>query len=169
MSCRDEATGLRRYIVSGRQYDEVAPGILLGPEHWDYFGLRLIAEAILDLRRLNSEEREPASQKAALAGLEYANFGFDDGCLPPRVVIRDALEWLEAHQVKGTPCLVHCAAGISRSPFVVCLYLLPRFGWDLEETVRHLISRRREARPARIYLDYLQRWASSHGCAEGSP
>jgi len=157
---RDDATGLRRYIVGGRQYDEVVEGIFVGPEHWDYPGLRLVAEAILDLRWMNPEDRELASRKAAMAGLEYANFGFDDGCLPAEALLQDALQWLAERHGQGIPCLVHCSAGVSRSPFLLCLYLLPRFQWDLEETMRYLVSRRREALPARLYLDYLRRQVS---------
>ncbi len=163
---RDGATGLRRYVLGGRRYDEVVEGLFLGPEHWDYSGLRSIARAILDLRRMTPEEREVACGKATAAGLKYGNFGFEDGCLPPDELLRESLEWLEAHHGTGISCLVHCAAGISRSPFVVGLYLLPRFGWDLERTMGHLLSRRREILPAKIYLDYLRRRVSEKGGAK---
>ncbi len=158
--CQDESSGLRRYLVSGRQFDEVVPSLFVGPEHWDYRGLRSMVEAVVDLRRMIPEDRETIRRQAALAGLEYANFGFEDGCLPTEALLQDALTWLESRPRAGASGLVHCAAGISRSPFVVTLYLLPRFGWNLEEAAQHLARRRREARPARIYLDYLRRWAS---------
>jgi len=40
--CRDETTGLRRYLAGDRRYDEVVPGLFVGPDHWDYFSLQMM-------------------------------------------------------------------------------------------------------------------------------
>jgi len=65
---------------------------------------------------MSVEDRELASRKATLAGLEYFNVGFEDSCLPDEPTLQGALEWLRERHGKGKSCLVHCQAGKSRSP-----------------------------------------------------
>lgn len=56
------------------------------------------------------------------------------------------------------PVLVHCYAGVSRSPALVIAYLMATKGWGLEEAYDFVKERRRIIKPNRSFINQLEQW-----------
>ncbi|KAG6910573.1 hypothetical protein DXG01_009524 [Tephrocybe rancida] len=52
--------------------------------------------------------------------------------------------------------LIHCAAGISRSPTILAAYLLKRRGMSLKEALRHIVQARPQVSPNSGFLQQLK-------------
>lgn len=74
---------------------------------------------------------------------------------------RDVTEWIhEAVKQPRARVLVHCQAGASRSPTVVCAYLIRYYGASVEEALG-FINRRRTVVPNEGFMKQLEQYASS--------
>lgn len=62
----------------------------------------------------------------------------------------------EAREINGR-VLVHCACGVSRSPTLVCAYLIKHQSMSVENAVVHIHSRRSIIRPNSGFLRQLIR------------
>lgn len=94
---------------------------------------------------------------------EYERFGVTSNCIGDREWCRLILEddedekigkyFIEVHKIikegieKGKTVLVHCAAGISRSPSLIIAYLMIENGWDYDKAYRYVKDRRPYIRP----------------------
>lgn len=65
---------------------------------------------------------------------------------PPERVL-EAVAALEELLADGHSVLVQCAEGVSRAPFVVACLLARRRGWELDEAIAFVVSRRPIANP----------------------
>jgi protein-tyrosine phosphatase len=56
----------------------------------------------------------------------------------------------------GKKVLVHCAGGISRSPTIVCAYLMQENGWSRKEAIEYVSKRRLVIEPNDGFMDQLK-------------
>ncbi|XP_031726960.1 dual specificity protein phosphatase 16 [Anarrhichthys ocellatus] len=70
--------------------------------------------------------------------------------------IPQALHFIDAAMSSGDSVLVHCAAGISRSPALAVAYIMYRLGMDLDHAYRFVKERRPSISPNFNFLGQLQ-------------
>ncbi|XP_068580938.1 uncharacterized protein si:ch211-195b15.8 [Cebidichthys violaceus] len=70
--------------------------------------------------------------------------------------IPQALHFIDAAMSSGESVLVHCAAGISRSPALAVAYIMYRLGMDLDHAYRFVKERRPSISPNFNFLGQLQ-------------
>ena len=70
-------------------------------------------------------------------------------------ILDEAYRWIEEEKIKGN-VLVHCIAGVSRSSTVCLYYLMRRWRWTLEESLKQLRSVRPCVRPNDGFLKGLK-------------
>ncbi|XP_034396360.1 tyrosine-protein phosphatase MSG5 [Cyclopterus lumpus] len=70
--------------------------------------------------------------------------------------IPQALHFIDAAMSSGASVLVHCAAGISRSPALAVAYIMYRLGLDLDHAYRFVKERRPSISPNFNFLGQLQ-------------
>jgi len=64
------------------------------------------------------------------------------------------------------PVLVHCVAGVSRSPALAVCYLHERHGLSLPAALDHVRSRRAQANPHPLFLRVIQEYYQDRPAAE---
>jgi hypothetical protein len=84
----------------------------------------------------------------------------DEEPVPPQS-LEEALTFLEDRAELGQKVLVHCVAGISRSPSIVAMYLSLTHGWELEEALEYIRERRPEAWPHAAVWESVARFVDS--------
>ncbi|XP_071357443.1 dual specificity protein phosphatase 8 [Trachinotus anak] len=70
--------------------------------------------------------------------------------------IPQALHFIDAAMSSGASVLVHCAAGISRSPALAVAYIMYSLGMDLDQAYRFVKERRPSISPNFNFLGQLQ-------------
>ncbi|KAF2497677.1 phosphatases II, partial [Lophium mytilinum] len=70
-------------------------------------------------------------------------------------VVARAVEIIDAVEKEGGVLLVHCSAGISRSPTVVAAYLMLQKGWTLQGALGEMRRGRGCVRPNEGFLRQL--------------
>ncbi|XP_051242939.1 uncharacterized protein ZK757.2 [Dicentrarchus labrax] len=70
--------------------------------------------------------------------------------------IPQALHFIDAAMSSGASVLVHCAAGISRSPALAVAYIMYSLGMDLDQAYRFVKDRRPSISPNFNFLGQLQ-------------
>lgn len=61
---------------------------------------------------------------------------------------------------KFTNVYVHCYAGVSRSVALVCAYMMSKYGWTVDKTVKFVISKRVVAKPNDGFMKQLREYES---------
>ncbi|XP_055079587.1 dual specificity protein phosphatase 8 [Periophthalmus magnuspinnatus] len=75
--------------------------------------------------------------------------------------IPQALTFIDTALSSGASVLVHCAAGISRSPALTVAYIMHRLGLDLDHAYRFVKERRPSISPNLNFLGQLQHFQST--------
>uniref|UniRef100_UPI0037E72FDD tyrosine-protein phosphatase vhp-1 n=1 Tax=Semicossyphus pulcher TaxID=241346 RepID=UPI0037E72FDD len=75
--------------------------------------------------------------------------------------IPQALSFIDSAMSSGASVLVHCAAGISRSPALAVAYIMYRLGLDLDQAYRFVKERRPSISPNFNFLGQLQSFQST--------
>ncbi|XP_041634532.1 dual specificity protein phosphatase 8 [Cheilinus undulatus] len=75
--------------------------------------------------------------------------------------IPQALSFIDGAMSSGASVLVHCAAGISRSPALAVAYIMYRLGLDLDQAYRFVKERRPSISPNFNFLGQLQLFQST--------
>ncbi|CAJ1076622.1 dual specificity protein phosphatase Mpk3 [Xyrichtys novacula] len=75
--------------------------------------------------------------------------------------IPQALSFIDGAMSSGASVLVHCAAGISRSPALAVAYIMYRMGLDLDQAYRFVKERRPSISPNFNFLGQLQHFQST--------
>jgi protein-tyrosine phosphatase len=65
-------------------------------------------------------------------------------------------EFIDYHLQKGN-VLVHCEAGSSRSPTIVCAYLMQKNKWSVNKALKHVQERRKSANPNKGFMKDLRK------------
>lgn len=76
---------------------------------------------------------------------------------PPEVFQRGVAFALEALEQDESKLLIHCAAGVHRAP-MMALALLASMGWEMEDAMRLIASRRPVADFADVYVNSVERF-----------
>ncbi|CAD8059091.1 unnamed protein product [Paramecium primaurelia] len=66
-----------------------------------------------------------------------------------------ATKFIDNHSLK-TNILIHCYAGISRSAAICAAYMMQKYKWNLNQTLRHIQQRRRFINPNPGFIKQLQ-------------
>ena len=75
-----------------------------------------------------------------------------------------AIQILNVLSTEGEMVLVHCATGISRSPFIVACYLVPKQDISYSEAEQLILSRRPEVNIQYVHLEaYSEEFMSRYG------
>ncbi|XP_029293773.1 probable dual specificity protein phosphatase DDB_G0281963 [Cottoperca gobio] len=75
--------------------------------------------------------------------------------------IPQALQFIDAAMSSGASVLVHCVAGISRSPALAVAYIMYSLGMDLDHAYRFVKERRPSISPNFNFLGQLQHFQST--------
>ncbi len=66
----------------------------------------------------------------------------DDDSEPIQAHFKDVCEAIDKAKAVGKAVLVHCAAGVSRSPTLAAAWLMHHYGWTAEAALTLLVARR---------------------------
>jgi hypothetical protein len=66
--------------------------------------------------------------------------------------------WIQYHLRSNQAVLVHCMAGISRSSTIIAAYLMSRYGWTRDYTIRYMRSKRPMVNPNPGFMYQLGEW-----------
>jgi len=91
---------------------------------------RLADENLEGIQAVLNVSTEPPYQK--IESIQYRDVRFDDGHEIPLHSFAEAIAFLQFQHETGHKTLVHCAAGISRSPSVVAAFLHHSKQYDLD-------------------------------------
>ena len=67
-------------------------------------------------------------------------------------------DFIDAQHDAGRRVLVHCIAGVSRSPTVVVAYLMRKWRKDLSKTIKYVTGKRNEVWPSLNFMEQLKVW-----------
>ncbi len=132
----------------------VFPALYLGPCSAASSKAFLFANAVTHVLSVGATPANPVE------GIVYQRISISDSpassiakvCDTACEIIDDALS---SHKGKGR-ILVHCSAGISRSPMVVTAYLMRRRGMSLREALSRIIKVRPQVSPNVGFLEQLK-------------
>jgi protein-tyrosine phosphatase len=136
---------------------EVIPGLLVGSAPSRRQVPTLVAEGVTTVIDLRSP-REPHGVHWP-EGIVYARIPFEDHGSPSADDLEEAGRTVAALMRQGDTVLVHCHAGLERSPTVACAALVIS-GWSLAEAYRRVTERRRDAAPTAGQMATLEELAS---------
>jgi predicted protein tyrosine phosphatase len=135
--------------IFGESAHEILPGLWVGDAASAPIA---IARDFAVLNVLESGAMPGESHIPLLMPLIYRSPA--DGVLAYRVRLDDAVTWIEEN--KSRPMLVHCGAGIERSPLTVAWFMCRKqFVADLDEAYAWLMKRRPVVQDRRIWLESL--------------
>ncbi|KAG7459844.1 hypothetical protein MATL_G00215010 [Megalops atlanticus] len=96
-------------------------------------------------------------QPAFLPQSQYFRIPIDDSLRDELLPwIPEALQFIDGARSLGCSVLVHCAAGVSRSPALTVAYVMYRLGLDLDDAYRFVKERRPSISPNFNFLGQLQ-------------
>jgi protein-tyrosine phosphatase len=136
----------------------VVPGLWLGaaPDRRQAQALtRDGIDAVVDLRTEVSETDEQWPP-----GVEVVRVGLEDHGSPTLEELRLAAQTTSDLMRRGREVLVHCHAGLERSPTVACATLILQ-GWPLNDAFRRVTEVRPRARPTDGQVAALRRLAAA--------
>jgi len=67
-------------------------------------------------------------------------------------------DFIDAQHDEGRKVLVHCIAGVSRSPTVVVAFLMRRWRKELGKTLKYVTGKRNEVWPSPNFMEQLKVW-----------
>ncbi|BDR91416.1 protein-tyrosine phosphatase family protein [Vulcanisaeta souniana] len=73
-------------------------------------------------------------------GMDYLHIPTRDGYAPTEETLYSISTWIDRNIMNGKPVLVHCHAGIGRSPTVIAAYLMYRRGLNANDAIE-VVSR----------------------------
>lgn len=69
-----------------------------------------------------------------------------------------AVQFIDAAHSKGGSVLVHCVAGVSRSPTIIAAYLIHHYWMSTDEALAHIRTVRPFIEPKRAFVAQLREW-----------
>jgi len=104
-----------------------------------------------DNGNLSSEENEKENRHLFIPA-------FDSDTQDLLVHLQTVCEFIDAQIAAGRNVLVHCIAGVSRSPTVVTAYLMRKWSKGADKTLAYVAGKRREVRPSENFVAQLRVW-----------
>ena len=152
----------RRYRISWLT-TQLAVSRAPNPRDWRVIRAAGIA-AVVDLRA----EAEEVSSLAHAGGLEYLRLPIEEHTAPTEAELQGVANWICERLAAGRPVLVHCRAGLGRSPLVACAALV-RHGLSLEAASAMLKQGRPQAHLTEAQDALLTTFALHHSRAGVEP
>ncbi|KAI0720682.1 protein-tyrosine phosphatase-like protein [Cerioporus squamosus] len=107
--------------------------------------------------RLELRIPDPNSLAGKADELQYHRLRLvDSAAASPEECVKQAAEILERCRAQKKRVLLHCSAGISRSPTVVVAYLMRHHGMTLKEALYAVISARPAVSPNPHFIEWLK-------------
>lgn len=79
----------------------------------------------------------------------------DSGCQNLKQYFEEAIQFIETARISNGRVLIHCQAGVSRSPTICMAYLMARFQKSLQETFSYVHNRRSIISPNLNFMGQL--------------
>jgi atypical dual specificity phosphatase len=136
---------VRRSTVH-RWFDEVDPSLVVGGAIFAGDAEALRAAGVGSVLSLCAEYLDPDEECARL-GIVTHRIACHDDFAPTRVMLDEALRWIDARVALGHKVYVHCAAGRGRSVTVAIAWLARTRGLKIDEALARVRSVRRAAQP----------------------
>jgi hypothetical protein len=96
-----------------------------------------------DRYRVESQRWAPIRDGVPVPGLDW---------------LREQVAFIELERAAGRVVFVHCRNGVSRSGMIVAAYLMKREGWNRDQALEFLRSRRPGVRPNPAFMELLLDW-----------
>jgi dual specificity phosphatase 12 len=138
--------------------DAIIPGMLYLGDHQAAHWIRDEAPAIRDVVNVTPEGVVENVWEGA-GGYRYLRIPIrdrNDEDLSPH--LDAACAFIDDALAGRRQVLVHCQAGISRSPAVVAAYLMHRHGFSVDDAVDVVRACRSDAMPRRRFREQLEEW-----------
>jgi len=133
--------------------DEVVPGVWVGDcdarKHVEATNIRVVVSILS-----TAAQRQRLPLPAVVVEYPFVLNDLPDA--PIVEVAREAVTVIETAVALRMPVLVHCAAGVSRSPSVVCAYLMQRDRCSFDDALALVRQRRACAAPNPGFRSALQ-------------
>jgi protein-tyrosine phosphatase len=143
----------------------VIPGLSMGSATSVRVGARLARDGIDCVVDLREERSEVAKWPAEIF---VRHVPLEDHGTPSLEELRDAAVTVSSLVKQGHDVLVHCYAGVERTPMVVCAALL-MMGWSLTEAYQRVLEVRPESAPTDGQLGVLRALAADLSAGKGVP
>jgi hypothetical protein len=72
--------------------------------------------------------------------------------------LRTQVQFVDKQRQAGLTTYIHCYAGVSRGGMVTTAYLMQKNGWNRDETLRFLRTKRPITNPNPAFMDLLLEW-----------
>ena len=138
--------------------------IAIGDRH-DACDIRALKEAGVEAVLCVANWVRVPRKKYAKAGIQVKKLSIADSKPMPQEKEKEffaVLEFLDDMNLQKKRCLVHCAAGISRSAALIAVWLHTRMGMEWEEAVAHIRRIRPIANPQTEPFASMKRFAEKH-------
>lgn len=126
-----------------------------------YFGNKDAAKDLTGLEARNIQAIVHVVGKPKFNTIQYLKISLQD---TPESDLLHAIEesnpWIHARLSKGSNVLVHCSGGCSRSPALVCAYLIHHYQFTDQEALHLIRIARHAARPNPGFVQQLATFAA---------
>jgi protein-tyrosine phosphatase len=110
-----------------------------------------------------AREVDPAAHEKHLAGFQVLHIPLADEHRENIIDhIENACSFIEKAKVQHGKCLVHCRRGISRSPAIVVGYLMRQCGYEYDEAVAYVQSKRECVSLNIAFREFLMAYETPH-------
>jgi protein-tyrosine phosphatase len=134
---------------------EVLPGLFVSGADDAYTPSFLRSVGITHVLNCAEELSASPERYGALVGIRHIPME-DDETPEVEEQLRDAVNQLQVWQREGHTVLVHCRAGISRSPTVVLAWMILFQNLTLDDAWKTVVSARNSIRPNDYFMKFLK-------------
>ena len=129
------------WVIEGSLAGSCAPRSENDVDSWYRFGIRAVVSLIEDWEFDELGFPKPRYVNALrIRGMELLHVPTRDGYAPDVDTLMVVLRWINGRVSSGRPVLVHCNAGVGRSPTVLMSYLILYRGFNFREAFNILQS-----------------------------
>ncbi len=119
---------MREYL----DYNKIDPLLAVGADPGNPHRLVGYFDVVVDCQ----VDRNSRAEEMTQLGIEYRRLPFvDGGKLPTPQEMSETVSWLIEQRRLGKRCLIHCTAGLSRSPLIAAALLVKEQGLPLDQAL----------------------------------
>lgn len=165
--------------------DEIVKGLLLGSvtavkqeRAFNHYGITAVLSILTDAQMALHEDLEKLLESFSVSKKRgnWLRFEFEDSRLQNNVQseLHEAADFIQDHMLKNEESsddgyvMVHCWAGMSRSPTMVAAFLIKHRSMSCEDALDLINSQRKQACPNSYFHEQLllfQKNLNSRGCS----
>lgn len=134
------------WVIENRLAGSCAPESVGSIMNWAKMGIRAVVSLIerQEFEELGISYMDYINTLNEL-GMELLHAPTRDGYAPDTATLMSILMWMDSRINSGKPTLVHCKAGVGRSPTVIIGYLMFK-GYSMGEAFKRLLMVNPEVR-----------------------